>query len=242
MARGQNRVILIGLLGGDPEMRYTPKGQPVTSFNLSTRCPAQPESGDHHEPKDCFNVVTWGPLAEACRSVLNKNSRSYVEGHLQTRHWKNADGESRVRAEVVASRVIPLDANDTSPHAEPVSDVMPACLNLGLLIGNLGHDPELRHAPDGQAVACFSLAVSRPWTTADGEKHDATEWFNVIARGSLAEICHQHLCQGRRVYVEGEIRIAAYTDQDGTVLHGAELVASDMIILGPRPSVQAQGE
>jgi single-strand DNA-binding protein len=138
--------------------------------------------------------------------------------------------------------VIPLDASITSPGGEPVSDVMPVCLNLGILIGTLAQDPEVRHAPDGQPIACFSLAVGRPWTTAGGEKHEATEWFNVIAQGSLAEISHQHLCGGRRVYVEGEVRFAAYADQEGTTLHGAELVASDIVTLDPLPSEQAEGD
>jgi single-strand DNA-binding protein len=104
-----------------------------------------------------------------------------------------------------------------------------------MVIGNLGRDPEMRYTPGGQAVTSFSLAATRKWTTASGERRDATEWFNVVSWGSLAEICNQYLSKGRRVYVEGELRTHGWQQAGGAKFFRTELVADEMIMLGPRP-------
>jgi single-strand DNA-binding protein len=72
-------------------------------------------------------------------------------------------------------------------------------LNKVMIIGHLGRDPEMRYTPTNRPVATFSLASSRNWATAEGEKRSATEWFNVVAWGSLAEICNQFLKKGQQV-------------------------------------------
>jgi single-strand DNA-binding protein len=116
---------------------------------------------------------------------------------------------------------------------------LPLCLNRVMVIGNLGRDPEMRYTTGGQAVTSFSLAATRKWTTSSGERRDSTEWFNVISWGSLAEICNQFLSKGRRVFVEGELRTRAWEQPDGAKHYRTELVASEMIMLGPRPKSQA---
>jgi single-strand DNA-binding protein len=93
----------------------------------------------------------------------------------------------------------------------------------------------MRYTTGGQAVTTFSLAATRTWTSADGERHDSTEWFNVVTWGSLAEVCSQYLAKGRRVYVEGELHTRGWLQPDGRKLFRTELVASEMILLGPRP-------
>ena len=75
-------------------------------------------------------------------------------------------------------------------------------LNKVMLIGHLGRDPELRYTPAGTPVANFSLATNRSWKSADGERHEETEWFNIVAWGSLAEICNQHLSTGQQIFLE----------------------------------------
>jgi single-strand DNA-binding protein len=112
---------------------------------------------------------------------------------------------------------------------------MPLCLNRIMVIGNLGRDPEMRYTPGGQAVTSFSLAATRTWTTSNGDRRDATEWFNVVTWGSLAEICNQYLTKGRRVFVEGEVRTRGWEQSDGRKHYRTELVAKEMIMLGPRP-------
>jgi single-strand DNA-binding protein len=84
-------------------------------------------------------------------------------------------------------------------------------LNKVMLIGNLGRDPEMRHTPSGRPVTSFSVATNRSWQAADGERHEETEWFNIVAWGSLAEICQQHLSRSQQVHVEGRLQTPALT-------------------------------
>ena len=109
MARGLNKVILIGSLGRDPELRYTPNGKPVTSFSLATNRSWVTSNGERKDATEWFNVVAWGGLAEICSKHLRKGSRVYIEGHLQTRAWDDAEGHRHYRTEVVASELIILD-------------------------------------------------------------------------------------------------------------------------------------
>jgi single-strand DNA-binding protein len=108
-------------------------------------------------------------------------------------------------------------------------------LNKVLIIGNLGHDPELRYTPGGKPVTAFSIAVSRTWTTSSGEKREATEWFNVVAWGNLAEVCNQYLRKGSRVYIEGRLQTRSWDDPEGQRHSRTEVVANEMIILDSRP-------
>jgi len=104
-------------------------------------------------------------------------------------------------------------------------------LNKIILIGNLGRDPELRYTPSGKPIASFSLATSRTWVTPEGEKKDATEWFNVVAWGNLAEICSRRLKKGSKVYIEGHLQTRAWDDPEGHRHYRTEVVANEMIIL-----------
>jgi single-strand DNA-binding protein len=109
VARGLNKVMLIGHLGRDPEMRLTPAGKPVTTFSLATgRSWVTPE-GERQEATEWFNVVAWRRLAEICHQYLHKGSRVYVEGHLQTRSWDDPAGQRHYRTEVVAEEMLLLD-------------------------------------------------------------------------------------------------------------------------------------
>ena len=107
-------------------------------------------------------------------------------------------------------------------------------LNKVLVIGNLGRDPEMRYMPSGRPVTSFSVATSRSWTNADGERREETEWFNVVAWGNLAEICKQHLHKGQQVYVEGRLQTRSWEDSEGKKRFRTELVANEMILLGER--------
>jgi single-strand DNA-binding protein len=107
-------------------------------------------------------------------------------------------------------------------------------LNKVMIIGRLGRDPEMRYTPSGRPVTTFSLATSRTWNTSDGERRTETEWFNVVAWGSLAEICKQYLNKGQQVYVEGRLQTRHWDDSEGTKHSSTEIVANEMIILGDR--------
>jgi single-strand DNA-binding protein len=107
-------------------------------------------------------------------------------------------------------------------------------LNKVMIIGHLGRDPEMRYAPSGRPVATFSVATTRSWHSASGERHEETEWFNVVAWGSLAEICNQHLTRGQQAYVEGRLQTRRWEDAEGNKHMATELVAKEIIILSER--------
>jgi single-strand DNA-binding protein len=113
-------------------------------------------------------------------------------------------------------------------------------LNKVMVIGNMGRDPELRYTPSGKPVTSFSLASSRSWVTPNGERREETEWFNVVAWGGLAEICNEKLFKSQQVYVEGRLQTRSWEDESGQRHFRTEVVASDMIILGPRDKHTAQ--
>jgi single-strand DNA-binding protein len=107
-------------------------------------------------------------------------------------------------------------------------------LNKVMIIGNLGRDPEMRYTPSGRPVTSFSMATNRSWNTSDGERRTETEWFNVVAWGSLAEICNQYLKKGQQVYIEGRLQTRRWEDDDGNKRSTTEIVAREMIMLGDR--------
>lgn len=106
MGRGLNKVLVIGNLGRNPEMRYTPSGKPVTTFTTAVNREWYSSDGEKHEDTEWFNVVTWGNLAELCNQRLEKGSQVYVEGRLQTRHWEDTNGKKHFATELVAQEVI----------------------------------------------------------------------------------------------------------------------------------------
>ncbi len=107
-------------------------------------------------------------------------------------------------------------------------------LNKLMIIGHLGRDPEMRYTPSGKPVTTFSVATSRTWHSSDGERHEDTEWFNIVAWGGLAEICNQHLRKGMQVYVEGRLQTRRWEDAEGNKHFTTELVAKEMIMLGEK--------
>jgi len=102
-----------------------------------------------------------------------------------------------------------------------------------MIIGHLGRDPEMRFTPSGRPVTNFNVATSRSWKTSDNERRTETEWFNVVAWGSLAEICNQYLTKGQQVYIEGRLQTRRW-EEDGVRRTTVEIVAKEMVMLGKR--------
>lgn len=130
MTRGLNKVLLIGRLGRDPEMRYTPSGRPVTTFSVATNRTWNTSDGDKRTETEWFNIVAWGNLAEICKQYLAKNRLVYIEGRLQTRHWEDAEGNKHSATEIVASEMIMLDEkkdgnNNQLEPEEPADEEYP---------------------------------------------------------------------------------------------------------------------
>jgi len=241
MARGMNKAMIIGFVEREPEMRHTAGGQAVSSFGVSTSRRWTTSSGQSRESTEWFHLVAWGKLAELASRRLRRNQRIYAEGHIQTRCWEDTNGQRCCLTEFVASKLIPVGDQTTGrDEATEGFEETPLCLNCAMVIGNLGRDPDMRYTPGGQAVTCFTLAATRTWSSADGGRRDSTEWFSVVSWGSLAEICNQYLRKGRRVYVEGELRTRCWEQPDGQRHHRTELVANEMIMLGPRPMSESE--
>lgn len=108
MSRGLNKVMLIGRLGRDPEMRYTPSGRPVTTFSIATSRSWNTSDGERRTETEWFNIVSWGNLAEICKQFLTKGQQVYIEGRLQTRRWEDSEGNKHSSTEVVANEMIIL--------------------------------------------------------------------------------------------------------------------------------------
>src|ERR1044071_3872788 len=110
MAKDLNKVLIIGRLGKDPEMRYTTSGSPVTTFPVASGRQWRDSNGEQRDETEWFSVVVWNKLAEICSQHLSKGSRVYIEGRLQTRSWEDSQtGQMRYRTEVVANDMIILD-------------------------------------------------------------------------------------------------------------------------------------
>jgi len=121
-SRGLNKVMLIGNLGADPEMRYTPTGKAVTTFRIAVnRTWKDSSTGEQRQDTQWVRIVTWTQLAEICARYLSKGRQVYVEGRLQTRSWEGQDGTRRYMTEVVAQEVILLDRRPGDAAEEAVS-------------------------------------------------------------------------------------------------------------------------
>jgi single-strand DNA-binding protein len=109
---GVNKVILVGNLGKDPEVRYTPGGQAVANFNIATNENWTDKAGQKQERTEWHRIVVWGKQAELCAEYLSKGRQVYLEGRLQTREWNNKEGVKQYTTEVVANQVVFLSGGE----------------------------------------------------------------------------------------------------------------------------------
>lgn len=100
-----NKVILLGRLGQDPELKYTPGGSPVCNFSMATTESWTDKGGQKQEKTEWHRIVVWGKLAELCNQYLGKGRQAFVEGRLQTRSWDDKDGNKRYTTEILANTV-----------------------------------------------------------------------------------------------------------------------------------------
>ena len=105
-------------------------------------------------------------------------------------------------------------------------------LNKVMVIGNVGGEPEMRFIASGKPVTTFSVATNRIYSSAEGERKEETEWFNVVVWNKLAEVCNQYLVKGQLVYVEGRQQTRSWEGQDGQKHYRTELIAEQVTFLG----------
>ncbi len=127
-----NKVILVGNLGGEPEVRYTPSGAAVANFSLATKEQWTTKEGNKEEKTEWHKIVAWGRLGEICGEYLHKGKQVYIEGRIQTRSWEDKEGVKRYTTEIVASTMHMLGSahkegdaadrmNERPPVEEPIS-------------------------------------------------------------------------------------------------------------------------
>lgn len=126
MARGLNKVMLIGRLGQDPEMRYTPSGKPLTKFQLAVNRSWTSADNEKKTETEWFTVVSWGKLAEICNQYLKKGHQVYIDGRLHTRRWQDDEGTNHSVVEVVAKEMVmlgrPMEEDGADQPGEPTSE------------------------------------------------------------------------------------------------------------------------
>ncbi len=118
MSRGLNKVMIIGNLGKEPELRYTPSGRPVTTFSVAVSRSWKSSNGEHRSETEWFKIVAWGKLAEICKEYLHKGQQVYIEGRLQTRQWEDKEGQQRTTVELIANEMTMLGERRDKTSAE----------------------------------------------------------------------------------------------------------------------------
>jgi single-strand DNA-binding protein len=124
--RSINKIILIGNLTRDPEMKETQSGQPITTFGIATNREWMTGEGDRKKSTEFHEVVAWAHLAEICHKYLKKGKLVYLEGYLKTRSWENEGGEKRFRTEVVLQDMIMLEKRGTNEDSEVDAEILKA--------------------------------------------------------------------------------------------------------------------
>ena len=125
MPNGMNKVLIVGNLGRDPEVRYTQSGTALLSFSVAAS-ESYESKGERHERTEWITVVVWGKPGEALSKRLRKGSRVFVEGRLATRSWEDKQGQKRYSTEVVAANVIPTLDESAPPRANGDDDYVPS--------------------------------------------------------------------------------------------------------------------
>ena len=142
-SRSLNKVMLIGNLTRDPELRYTPTGAAVCTIGLATNRMWTTEAGEKKEETEFHRVVAWNKLAELCSQLLVKGRKIYVEGRLRTNQWQTADGQPRTTTEVVIEDMVILDSRRPVSQGEPEGAEQPVVKTVA--------QPEVKKAEDIKA-------------------------------------------------------------------------------------------
>ncbi len=149
-----NKVILVGRLGQNPEVRYTPSGAAVANFSVATNESWTDKSGQKQEKTEWHRIVVWGKLAELCNQYLTKGRQVYVEGRMQTRQWQDKDNQTKYTTEVQAQTVQFLGGPSASAGVSRDEAEMPGSMGIG-------------QSSSGGAVARPQTQMAEPTFTED---------------------------------------------------------------------------
>ncbi len=147
MAGSVNKVILIGRLGKDPEIKYTPSGAPVVKFSLATDEVFKDRAGEQQRRTEWHNIVAWNKLAEICGEYLSKGRQVYIEGSIRSRQWEDQSGNKRTAYDIVARDMKMLDSRGSAERSSaPVNAAASAPVSPGM--GEQESSPEPPSSPE----------------------------------------------------------------------------------------------
>jgi single-strand DNA-binding protein len=138
MAEGLNKVMLIGNLGRDPELRYTQSGQAILNLRIATNESFQNRDGERQERTEWHSVIIWGKRGEGLNKVLSKGSQLFIEGRLQTRSWEDKEGKTRYTTEVVAVNVVLIGGRGAGGGSTNYDEPPPPSDDMGMSGGGGG--------------------------------------------------------------------------------------------------------
>ncbi|MBO1436519.1 single-stranded DNA-binding protein [Meiothermus sp. CFH 77666] len=218
MARGLNRVTLVGTLTQDPELRYTAGGLAVMELNLAGNDVVTDEQGQTREPAWYHRVKLLGKSAEFWGDTLKAGMALFVDGKLEYRAWEQ-DGQKKSSLEIRADRmeIVSLEGKRGQVTITDArgQERLKDGLNQVMLVGNLTRDPELRYTPQGTAVTRLSLAVNEKFTTRQGGEQEKVHYVEAQAWRELAEFAAE-LKKGDGAFLIGRLVNDSWTAQDGT--------------------------
>jgi len=215
MARGLNRVFLIGTLTASPELRYTPGGLATLDLNLAGQDTLVDQAGGEREVPWYHRVRLLGRQAEMWAEALEKGQLVFVEGRLEYRQWER-EGERRSELQIRADFVDPLEGRGRETLEDNKGQPrLRHALNQVILMGNLTRDPDLRYTPQGTAVVRLGLAVNERLRGAGGtDGEEKTHFVEVQAWRDLAEWAGE-LRKGDGLLVFGRLVNDSWTSSSG---------------------------
>ncbi len=262
-ARGINKVILVGRLGNDPEVRYIPNGGAVANLQVATsESWRDKQTGEMREQTEWHRVVLFGKLAEVAGEYLRKGAQVYIEGQLRTRSWED-NGITRYVTEILVKTTGTMQMLGSAPQQNAQAQPKPqqngqpqsadATKKGGAKTKGRGRkaaQPEPQPQPPegedyGFSVANLQVATSETWRDKQtGEMREQTEWHRVVLFGKLAEVAGEYLRKGAQVYIEGQLRTRSWED-NGITRYVTEILVKTtgtMQMLGRAAGAQTQPE
>ncbi len=215
MAKGLNRVLLLGTVTQTPELRYTPGGLAVLEVTVAGQDRVETESGETREIPWYHRAKLFGRYAEMLAERLEAGTPVFVEGRLDYRTWET-EGQRRSALDVRVDRIEPLvgDREGRTVTDARGQERLTDALNQVVLIGNLTRDADLRYTPNGTAVTRLGLAVNETFQSR-GQEQEKTHFVDVTAWRELAEWAGE-LKKGEPVLVIGRLVNDSWTATDGT--------------------------
>lgn len=217
MARGLNRVTLIGTLTQDPELRYTAGGMAVMELNLAGNDVVVDEQGQTREPAWYHRIKLLGKSAEFWGDTLKAGMALYIEGKIEYRAWEQ-DGQKRSALEIKADRmeIVSLEGKRGQLTVTDArgQERLKDGLNHIMLVGNLTRDPELKYTPQGTGVTRLSMAVNEKYMS-KGQEQEKVHYVEAQAWRDLAEFAAE-LKKGDGAFLIGRLVNDSWTAQDGT--------------------------